>query len=66
MGRFRIEVRHLVDWSAAVYAGIIAGIVFLLALLIAYPLVTGGTPWTIFRFIGALVLATRCCPAHDV
>jgi hypothetical protein len=50
------------DWKAAVIAGIIAGAVFLLVLLITYPLATGGTPWTIFRFIGAIVLGEAVLP----
>jgi hypothetical protein len=50
------------DWKAAVIAGLVAGAVFLLVLLIAYPLATGGTPWTIFRFIGAMVLGEAVLP----
>lgn len=62
MTHLRAEVRHLMDWKAAVIAGLIAGAVFLLVLLIAYPLATGGTPWTIFRFIGAMVLGESVLP----
>ena len=62
MTSLRTEVRHLMDWKAAVIAGLIAGAVFLLVLLIAYPLATGGTPWTIFRFIGAMVLGEAVLP----
>jgi hypothetical protein len=50
------------DWKAAVIAGLIAGAVFLLVLLVAYPLATGGTPWTVFRFIGAIVLGESVLP----
>jgi hypothetical protein len=50
------------DWKAAVVAGLIAGAVFLLVLTVAYPLATGGTPWTIFRFIGAIVLGEAVLP----
>ena len=50
------------DWKAAVIAGLIAGAVFLLVLLVAYPLVTGGTPWTVFRFIGAIILGETVLP----
>lgn len=62
MTHIRANVRHLMDWKAAVLAGLIAGAVFLLVLLIAYPLATGGTPWTIFRFIGAMVLGESVLP----
>lgn len=47
---------QIVDWKTAVIAGLIAGIIFLLVLLIAYPLATGGTPWVVMRFIAALIL----------
>ncbi len=62
MNTVRLQIRHLVDWQAAVYAGIIAGAVFLLVLLVTYPLATGGTPWTVFRFIGAVVLGRSVLP----
>jgi len=62
MTSLRTEVRHLMDWKAAVIAGLIAGVIFLLALLVTYPLATGGTPWTIFRFIGAMVLGQAVLP----
>jgi hypothetical protein len=50
------------DWKAAVIAGLIAGAIFLLVLLVAYPLVTGGTPWTVFRFMGAIILGESVLP----
>jgi hypothetical protein len=50
------------DWKAAITAGLIAGAVFLIVLLIAYPLATGGTPWTVFRFIAAIVLGEGVLP----
>lgn len=62
MTDLRTNVRHLVDWKAAVYAGLIAGAIFLLVLMITYPLATGGTVWTIFRFIGAIVLGESVLP----
>ena len=62
MTSVRTQVRHLMDWKAAVIAGLIAGAVFLLVLLVAYPLVTGGTPWTVFRFIGAIILGETVLP----
>lgn len=62
MTSLRTEVRHLMDWKAAVIAGLIAGTIFLLVLLVAYPLVTGGTPWTVFRFMGAIILGESVLP----
>lgn len=62
MTSLRTHIRHLMDWKAAVIAGLIAGALFLLVLLVAYPLATGGTPWTVFRFIGAIVLGETVLP----
>jgi hypothetical protein len=45
-----------VDWRAALWAGLIAGALFLVALMIIYPLATGGSPWILLRFMGAIVL----------
>ena len=62
MTGLRTHIRHVVDWKAAVYAGLIAGAVFLLVLLAAYPLATGGSVWTVFRFIAAIVLGEAVLP----
>ena len=62
MTSLRTQVRHLMDWKAAVIAGLMAGAIFLLVLLVAYPLATGGTPWTVFRFIGAIILGETVLP----
>jgi hypothetical protein len=51
-----VRFRHLVDWRAALWAGLIAGALFLIALLIIYPLATGGSPWIVLRFMAATVL----------
>jgi len=51
-----IRLRQVMDWRAALWAGLIAGALFLIALLIIYPLVTGASPWVLVRFIGAIIL----------
>lgn len=56
------HMHQVMDWRAALAAGLIAGAVTLLVLLVAYPLVTGGTPWTVLRFIGAIVLGKAVLP----
>lgn len=53
---------QVMDWQAAIAAGLVAGVVTLLVLLIAYPLLTGGTPWTVLRFIAAIVLGSAVLP----
>jgi hypothetical protein len=53
---------QVMDWRAAVLAGLAAGAATLLILLVAYPLITGGTPWTVFRFIGGIALGSAVLP----
>jgi hypothetical protein len=50
------------DWRAAIIAGLTGGFVFLLLLLVGYVTTTGGTPWTVFRWIGAVVLGEGVLP----
>ena len=52
----RGTMQEVMDWRAAVKAGLIASAVFLVALLVGYPIATGGTPWVVLRFIAAIVL----------
>ncbi|MDX1613564.1 MAG: hypothetical protein R3300_04590 [Candidatus Promineifilaceae bacterium] len=50
------RLHQVMDWQAAIWAGLVAGAAMLLILLIAYPVATGGKPWTVFRFIAAILL----------
>ena len=56
------NMHQVMDWRAAVWAGLLAGAAALLVLLVAYPLATGGTPWTPLRFIAALILGSAVLP----
>ncbi len=56
------RMKQVVDWRAAVWAGLVAGALFLVILLVAYPLLAGGTAWTILRFIGAILLGDKVLP----
>ena len=58
----RKHMHQVMDWQAALAAGLIAGAIVLLVLLIGYPLVTGGSPWTVLRFIAAIVLGSAVLP----
>lgn len=55
-------MRQVMDWQAAFGAGLVAGATSLLVLLIAYPVATGGTPWTVLRYIAAIVLGSSVLP----
>jgi len=50
------RMRQLVDWSAAVWAGVAAGLVFLALNLFLVPAVLGGNPWVMVRLLGSVVL----------
>lgn len=50
------RMRQLVDWSAAVWAGLIAGLVFLLLNLFLVPLFVGGNAWVVLRLLASIVL----------
>lgn len=49
-------MRQLVDWSAALWAGLFAGLAFLLINVWAIPYFEGGTTWMVVRYIASLVL----------
>lgn len=51
-----VRMRQTLDWSAAGWAGVIAGVVFLATSLGVVPLVIGGDPWLVLRLIASLVL----------
>lgn len=56
------QMHQVMDWQAAIWAGLIAGATTLLVLLVAYPLATGGTPWTVLRFIAGILLGSAVLP----
>jgi hypothetical protein len=49
-------MRQVVDWRAAVWAGLIAGIAFLLLNLVLIPAVIGGNAWVVIRLFASIVL----------
>jgi hypothetical protein len=51
--------RQLVDWSAALWAGIIAGAVFLGWNLFLTPALVGGNGWVFIRLLASTVLGPR-------
>ncbi|MCI0454121.1 MAG: hypothetical protein L0Y68_03890 [Candidatus Dadabacteria bacterium] len=54
-------MRQVVDWSAAVWAGVISGVVFLLiSMLLAYVYI--GSPWVITRLIASIVMGPDVLP----
>lgn len=55
-------MRAVVDWSAAVWAGIISGTVFYILNILLVPFVNGGNSWTIIRYLASPVLGESILP----
>jgi len=49
-------MRQVVDWSAALWAGLFAGLAFLLINVAGIPYVDGGNSWMVVRYVASLVL----------
>ena len=56
------RMRQVVDWSAALWAGLISGIVFLLLNAVLLPIVVGGNSWIPLRYLASIVLGARVLP----
>lgn len=50
------RLRQLVDWSSAIWAGTLAGAVFLLSNLFLTPVVIGGNAWMVVRLFASILL----------
>lgn len=50
------RMRQLVDWRAAIWAGLMAGAIFLLVNLFVTPLVIGGNGWVMVRLFASILL----------
>jgi hypothetical protein len=67
MAEIAVEARrahsHGFDWSAAIWAGVVAGIVFMLLEMIVNPLLGAApTPWAPVRMMGAVLLGKEALP----
>ena len=50
------RMRQVVDWSAAIWAGLIAGILFLALNLFVVTTFVGGNVWVVLRLLASIVL----------
>ena len=57
-----VRMRQLVDWSAAIWAGLLAGSIFLLLNVIITPLVIGGNGWVMVRLLASISLGETILP----
>ena len=51
-----------IDWSAAIWAGLLAGLVFLILEMLMVPMFLDGSPWGPPRMIGAMALGRDVLP----
>lgn len=65
MAKVTTRMRQVVDWRAAVWAGIIGGALFFILQMILVPLFTVGSPWVMSRRIAAMVLGPGVLPPPD-
>lgn len=56
MSQTSSRLRQVMDWRAAIVAGLVAGLVFLLFQLIATSVALGERPWIVLNQIAAIVL----------
>lgn len=52
---YQEDVRQIVDWSAAIWAGIVAGIVFLILYLAVWPILVGGQALDLLRYQASII-----------
>lgn len=55
------QVRYLVDWRAAIWAGLISGAIFLVLSMVLSAIVLG-TPWVVPQIIASLVMGPEVLP----
>jgi hypothetical protein len=55
----RTRMEQLVDWRAAVIAGLVGGLVFLLIQMLGQAMVIGGSAWLFPRYVAAMVMGEQ-------
>ena len=61
MSQMKIKMRQVVDWSAAIWAGIVSGVIFLVINMILTAIYVG-SPWVITRLIASIVMGEGVLP----
>ena len=57
-----VSVQRTIDWSAAIWSAIIAGVVFMMLEMIMVPLFGGDSPWAPPRMIAAIGMGSDVLP----
>lgn len=55
----------MMDWKAAIWAGLIAGAVFMMLEMVLVPIFIGGSPWGPPRMIAAIGMGKSVLPPPD-
>ena len=61
-----VRASSVFDWRAAMTAGVIGGIIFVVLEMIMVPAFLGGSPWDPPMMIGAIILGSDVLPAPGV
>ena len=56
------ELRKVVDWSAALWAGLLSGVIFYILSIVLIPYVYGGNSSIIIRYLSSIVLGEEILP----
>ncbi len=59
------QMRQLVDWPVALLAGLVAGTVFLLIILLRVPPIFGSTAWLPLQYLASLVMGPEVLPPAE-
>ena len=65
MDTLTVTARPSIDWSSAIWSGIIAGAVFMMLEMVMVPLFIGGSPWGPPRMIAAIGMGKGVLPPPD-
>ena len=62
MNSKKTKFKQLMDWKAAIYSGVISGLVMLLIVMFAVPSIMGWNTWTIVRYIASIFMGQSILP----
>lgn len=57
-----VRMRQVMDWSAALWAGALAGLIFLLLNIFFVPALVGGNGWIALRYTASMVMGAGVLP----
>jgi hypothetical protein len=61
MSPAKVKIRQVVDWRAAIWAGLISGVVFLIINMLLTKFFVG-SPWVSVRLVASIIMGGRALP----